>query len=1278
MRLERVDLVLLLGLITASLVACGGPTNTSAALPLASPERPSLRVDDSVRDALAALDDASLRERVLVVELDPLAATVGDGVLDLPLFTDELVTGFPVDSVVVERRFTTIPYVSLRLRNQSALTHLLQVPGVVRIHDNVAHDMHLASSLPFIGQPAAIAAGGGGAGTAVAVLDTGLDYRRAAFGTCASPGAAGCRVPFVADFAPDDGALDDNGHGTNVSGIVLGVAPQARVIGLDVFRGGSAFTSDILAAIDWVVANRATYNIVAINMSLGGGSSTTTCAGDAFAAGVASARAAGVLSSISSGNNAFTDRIASPACVPAAVSVGAVYDTNMSGSIGWSPCTDNVLAADRPTCFSNTAPFLSVLAPGAFIEAAGITMSGTSQAAPHVAGAFALLAAAFPSDTVDGRVDRLLSTGADVTDPRTGNVFPRIDVGAAFVSAPCQVSIRTTNTSFTTTGGTGTITVSAGTTCPWTLTSNASWLTLRTSSGTGAATVTFDVASSTTARSTTVVTGSSSVSVSQQGDATAPVGTVGIVGNPTRVNTRNVTLALSATDASGVAQMCLSNTTTCSSFVTYATTFAWTLAPSGTSATVRAWFKDAQGNVTAVPASVTVGYDATLPTNGTLTSTVADGRVSLNWSGFADAGSGVASYVLVNAATTAPANCSTGTVLARSSSTSFSHTGLTNGTTYGYRVCAVDNAGNTSTGAAGVARPIPETTAPTGTIAIVGAPGPLRATAVNLTLSATDASGVTEMCVSNTATCTAFAAFATTKAHTLASGSGTKTVSVWFRDRWGNTMAAPATATVALDVTLPVDGTATATAGNARIDLAMSGFSDANSGLAGIRVSYAETTAPANCDLGTRIALAASSTSTAITGLTNGTLYGVRVCGIDVAGNLSRGVALTSKPVLETNAPTGASVSINSGATLTNSSAVTLTLAATDDTGVTEMCVSKTTTCSTWVPFATTLSLTLASGTGERFVYAMFRDRWGNASVQVSDAIATDVSLPVDGTVTATSADRTITVNFSGFSDASSGLAGYRLVSAAGAAPANCATSPTSLATSSSNTTLTGLTNGTSYGLRLCAVDVAGNVSRGVVVTATPVPERNAPTGGSVSIAAGASMTKTSAVTLTLGASDDTAVTSMCISNAATCTAWVAFASTKTWTLASGSGDRTVNVWFKDTWGTVTLSPVSDAIIADTAAPRGGAVTAAPASRAVNVSWSGFSDVGTGVASFKLVTGTTAPANCTTGTVLYEGTNTSFSHTGLTPNVRLGYRVCAVDVAGNLGAGVTALATPTP
>src|SRR5262249_48249712 len=156
---------------------------------------------------------------------------------------------------------------------------------------------------------------------------------------------------------------------------------------LDVFRtDGLAYTSEILAAINWCIANRSIYNIVAINLSLGGGASSTPCAQDAFAAGIASARAAGILAAGAAGNAGYTSQLAPPACVPAAVSVGAVYDANVGG-VGYSGCQDPSTTADQVTCFSNSAPFLTLLAPGALITAGGYTMAGTSQATPHVAGA---------------------------------------------------------------------------------------------------------------------------------------------------------------------------------------------------------------------------------------------------------------------------------------------------------------------------------------------------------------------------------------------------------------------------------------------------------------------------------------------------------------------------------------------------------------------------------------------------------------------------------------------------------------------------------------------------------------------------------------------------------------------------------------------------------------------------------------------------------------------------------------------------------------------------
>jgi hypothetical protein len=163
---------------------------------------------------------------------------------------------------------------------------------------------------------------------------------------------------------------------------------------LDVFTYANgylgAYASDILAAIQWVITNKDTRNICAINLSLGGGGPFSSfCADDAMAVGVTEARKAGILSAVAAGNSGWSNGLSAPACSPAAVSVGATYDAAL-GSLSWgepSPCSDANTAVDKIACFSNSSPYLSLLAPGSIITAGGLALSGTSQAAPHVAGA---------------------------------------------------------------------------------------------------------------------------------------------------------------------------------------------------------------------------------------------------------------------------------------------------------------------------------------------------------------------------------------------------------------------------------------------------------------------------------------------------------------------------------------------------------------------------------------------------------------------------------------------------------------------------------------------------------------------------------------------------------------------------------------------------------------------------------------------------------------------------------------------------------------------------
>jgi uncharacterized repeat protein (TIGR01451 family) len=222
---------------------------------------------------------------------------------------------------------------------------------------------------------------------------------------------------------------------------VLGVAPSSKIAALNVFDNtGGALVSDIISAINWAITNRTTFNIVAINMSLGGPTKfTTPCTNltDWSVTPIANAKNAGITVTVASGNSSFTDGISSPACAPAAISVGAVYDSNV-GPVTWATtpnCTDSVTSADKVTCFSNSANFLTMLAPGAFINAAGFSFGGTSQASPHVAGAVAVLRSAFPNETLTQTQTRLTSSGIPIVDVRNNITKPRLNLLAAAAPA---------------------------------------------------------------------------------------------------------------------------------------------------------------------------------------------------------------------------------------------------------------------------------------------------------------------------------------------------------------------------------------------------------------------------------------------------------------------------------------------------------------------------------------------------------------------------------------------------------------------------------------------------------------------------------------------------------------------------------------------------------------------------------------------------------------------------------------------------------------------------
>ena len=202
-------------------------------------------------------------------------------------------------------------------------------------------------------------------------------------------------------------------------------------------------------------------------------------------------------------------------------------------------------------------------------------------------------------------------------------------------------------------------------------------------------------------------------------DTAAPIGTITINSgaSPNITNSTSVTLNISATDYTGVSQMCVSDSTTCTTWEAYAISKSWTLPTGDGLKTVNVWFKDTLGNATASasPHSGTITLDTTAPTDGTLTATASAGSITLTWPVFLDTGSGIKNYTLVyNIGGSAPADCAAGTAVANlTADTTFSggtytfvhSAGLTSGTTTYYRLCATDWAGNTS--AASTDRGIP-------------------------------------------------------------------------------------------------------------------------------------------------------------------------------------------------------------------------------------------------------------------------------------------------------------------------------------------------------------------------------------------------------------------------------------------------------------------------------------------------------------------------------------------------------------------------------------------
>lgn len=372
-------------------------------------------------------------------------------------------------------RFETIPFMALEV-NAEEFSALISDPEVISVEVDALHAATLAESSPLIGATTAWANGYNGSNQVVAVLDTGVDkthpflsgkvISEACYSTTYATQNASSVCPDGVSSSTASGSGVNCGsncdHGTHVAGIVAGsgasfsgVARGASLIAIQVFSrfnsttqcSGAAtcvlsYTSDQIKGLERVYALRSSFSIAAVNMSIGGGQyySQATCDGSyaAFKTAVDNLRAVGIATVISSGNNGYTSSMSAPGCVSTAISVGSTWDA-AGLSAGFSSCSEASSTVNKVACYSNSASFLTLLAPGSAINSsipgsAYSTYHGTSMAAPQVAGAWAVLKQASPGLSVSSALSTLSSTGVSVTDYRNSIVKPRIDLSAALTS----------------------------------------------------------------------------------------------------------------------------------------------------------------------------------------------------------------------------------------------------------------------------------------------------------------------------------------------------------------------------------------------------------------------------------------------------------------------------------------------------------------------------------------------------------------------------------------------------------------------------------------------------------------------------------------------------------------------------------------------------------------------------------------------------------------------------------------------------------------------------
>jgi len=381
------------------------------------------------------------------------------------------------DTGEVTRRFDYMPAFTATL-TAGQLQSLLADGAVAFVRQDRMNKPHLRQGIPLM-RADATRSEYGGAGVAVAICDTGVDYMNTYLGAAALSGNA--KVIGGYDTGEDKAdPMDADGHGTACAGIVAGtvadsgnyiggVAPDAKIYALKITdASGQGPDSAIIAAWEWCITHKndnPANPIMIISTSFGGERYTSNCDASLpdYVTTVQNVAAAGITIFASAGNEGYCDALGSPACLSGVISVGAVYDADVGTQ---SPCVaaeccltkhanpddpdcpyniEETSAADKVTGYSDTASFLTLLAPSTQCatlqcSAKGSTFNtdfgGTSAACPYAAGAAAALQGAAKAEhgsfLSPAQVRSFLTaSGTPITDTKANYTKPRVNLQSA-------------------------------------------------------------------------------------------------------------------------------------------------------------------------------------------------------------------------------------------------------------------------------------------------------------------------------------------------------------------------------------------------------------------------------------------------------------------------------------------------------------------------------------------------------------------------------------------------------------------------------------------------------------------------------------------------------------------------------------------------------------------------------------------------------------------------------------------------------------------------------